>query len=98
MSRAIFGPDAAAHKATIAAQSIFLFNFIWSLVRGKQTQESNPWRATTLEWTVASPVPMEDFGGNEPLVYRGAYEFSVPGVADDFLPQHLAPEQVAKVR
>jgi hypothetical protein len=32
------------------------------------------------------------------VVYRGAYEFSVPDVAEDFVPQHLAPEQVVKAR
>lgn len=42
--------------------------------------------------------PREDFGLGEPVVYRGAYEFSVPGVVEDFIPQQLAPEQVAKAR
>lgn len=83
---------------TIAAQAIFLFNFIWSVFRGKPTRECNPWRATTLEWKAASPGPSENFGAGEALVYRGAYEFNVPGVAEDFVPQHLAPERVAKVR
>jgi cytochrome c oxidase subunit 1 len=83
---------------TIAAQGIFLFNFLWSLLRGEKTEERNPWRATTLEWSIASPPPFDDFGSSEPVVYRGAYEFSLPGVAEDFVPQHLAPEQVAKVR
>jgi hypothetical protein len=32
------------------------------------------------------------------VVYRGAYEFSVPGLAEDFVPQHVAPDQVAKAR
>jgi hypothetical protein len=27
-------------------------------------------------------------------VYRGAYEFSAMGRAEDFVPQHLAPEHV----
>jgi hypothetical protein len=31
-------------------------------------------------------------------VYRGAYEFSVPHVAEDFVPQHFAPKQSAKAR
>jgi cytochrome c oxidase subunit 1 len=83
---------------TIATQGIFLFNFLWSLLHGEKTKERNPWRATTLEWSLASPPPFDDFGPSEPVVYRGAYEFSLPGVAQDFVPQHLAPEQVAKVR
>src|SRR5712664_249698 len=82
----------------VFAQGIFLVNFLWSLFRGEKVEERNPWRATTLEWSVSSPPPANDFGAIDPVVYRGAYEFSVPGVAEDFVPQHLAPEQVVKAR
>ena len=80
---------------TISVQLIFLFNFLYSLKRGKKA-EMNPWHATTLEWTVPSPPPHDNFGGHVPVVYRGPYEFSVPGMAEDYLPQHLAPEKVSK--
>jgi cytochrome c oxidase subunit 1 len=83
---------------TVFAQGLFLFNFLWSLFRGERVLECNPWRATTLEWSVSSPPPADDFGPTDPVVYRGAYEFSVPDVAEDFVPQHLAPEQVVKAR
>jgi cytochrome c oxidase subunit 1 len=83
---------------TVFAQGIFLINFLWSLFRGEKVSERNPWRATTLEWSVSSPPPADDFGASDPVVYRGAYEFSVPDVAEDFVPQHLAPEQVVKAR
>ena len=83
---------------TVFAQGLFLINFLWSLFRGERAEESNPWRATTLEWSVPSPPPLDDFGLSDPVVYRGAYEFSVLDVAEDFLPQHLAPEQSAKAR
>ena len=83
---------------TVFAQGLFLINFLWSLIRGEKAEESNPWRATTLEWSVPSPPPLDDFGLSDPVVYRGAYEFSVLDVAEDFLPQHLAPEQSAKAR
>jgi cytochrome c oxidase subunit 1 len=82
----------------VFAQGIFLFNFLWSLFRGEKVQQSNLWRATTLEWSVSSPPPADDFGAVDAVVYRGAYEFSVPGVAEDFVPQHVAPDQVAKSR
>ena len=82
----------------VFAQGLFLFNFLWSLFRGERVLEENTWRATTLEWSVSSPPPADDFGSREPVVYRGAYEFSVPEVAEDFVPQHLAPDQVAKAR
>ena len=81
---------------TVFAQGIFLFNFLWTLFRGEGMTESNPWRATTLEWSVASPPPPDSFGKREPAVYRGAYEFGVPGVAEDFIPQFIAPDRVAK--
>ncbi|HKW62466.1 MAG TPA: cbb3-type cytochrome c oxidase subunit I [Candidatus Acidoferrum sp.] len=81
---------------TVLAQGIFLFNFLRSLLRGERVKESNPWRATTLEWSEASPPPPGNFDGREPAVYRGAYEFGVPGVADDFIPQYVAPDHVAK--
>jgi cytochrome c oxidase subunit I len=83
---------------TVFAQRIFLVNFLWNLFRGEKVSEPNPWRATTLEWSVASPPPADDFGASDPVVYRGAYEFSVPDVAEDFVPQRLAPEQVVKAR
>jgi cytochrome c oxidase subunit 1 len=83
---------------TVFAQGLFLINFLWSLIRGEKAGESNPWRATTLEWSVPSPPPLDDFGLSDPVVYRGAYEFSVLDVAEDFVPQHLAPEQSAKAR
>jgi cytochrome c oxidase subunit 1 len=82
----------------VFAQGIFLVNFLWSLFRGEKAQQRNPWRATTLEWSVSSPPPADDFGALDPVVYRGAYEFSVPGIAEDFVPQHIAPEQVVRAR
>ncbi|MGB9465657.1 MAG: cbb3-type cytochrome c oxidase subunit I, partial [Candidatus Acidiferrum sp.] len=76
---------------TVSAQALFLFNFIWSLWRGEKTEDPNPWRATTLEWSVPSPAPLGNFGASEPIVYRGAYEFIVSGAAEDFAPQGVVP-------
>src|SRR6267378_4017979 len=83
---------------TVFAQGIFLSNFLWSLFRGERILECNPWRATTLEWSMSSPPSADDFGVTDPVVYRGAYEFSVPDVAEDFVPQHLDPEQIVRAR
>ena len=47
--------------------------------------------ATTLEWTVPSPPPHGNFA-ELPTVYRGPYEYSVPGHEEDFWPQHLPPK------
>ena len=76
---------------TVAAQALFILNFVWSLWRGERTDNRNPWRATTLEWSVPSPPPDNNFGVSEPIVYRGAYEFSVAGAAEDFALQNAAP-------
>ena len=78
---------------TVAAQALFLLNFVWSLWRGERTDDRNPWRATTLEWSVPSPPPIDNFGVIEPMVYRGAYEFSVASAAEDFALQNAAPAQ-----
>ena len=80
---------------TATAQLFFYFNFFWSIKHGKPA-ERNPWRATTLEWQVSTPVPHDNFAGHYPTVYRGPYEYSVPGAAEDFIPQDVAPEQVVK--
>jgi cytochrome c oxidase subunit 1 len=80
-----------ATLVTIASQAVFLVNLVWSLLRREQALEENPWRATTLEWSLPSPSPLENFAAGEPAVYRGAYEFSVPDLAEDFVPQHLPP-------
>jgi cytochrome c oxidase subunit I len=81
---------------TVAAQLIFLYNVVWSLKAGKKAEDWNPWHATTLEWSIPSPPPFDNFAGVEPVVYHGPYEFSVPGAADDYIPQFLAPERVRK--
>ena len=69
-------------------QLVFLFNFFWSMFRGPKAP-ANPWRANTLEWTAPSPPPHGNFA-TMPNVYRGPYEYSVPGRADDYWPQHVA--------
>jgi cytochrome c oxidase subunit 1 len=71
----------------ILSQIIFVINFFWSLFAGR-VAAANPWQANTLEWTTSSPPPHENFAAI-PEVYRGAYEYSVPGQIDDWLPQNL---------
>jgi cytochrome c oxidase subunit 1 len=71
---------------TAIAQLIFLFNLVWTMVKGPKAPV-NPWDATTLEWTIPSPPPHDNFGGHEPVVHRGPYEYSVPGAAKDFAMQ-----------
>src|SRR5262245_20709021 len=73
-----------------AAQLILVFNFFLSMRRGR-IAGPNPWHATTLEWQTSSPPPHENFKGRIPTVYRGPYEYSVPGHATDYTPQTEAP-------
>jgi cytochrome c oxidase subunit 1 len=79
-----------------AAQIAFFYNIISSIFRGK-ISERNPWKATTLEWQTDSfPPGHGNFGEELPPVYRWAYEYSVPGVKDDFIPQNMHPDQVIR--
>ncbi|MCL6481889.1 MAG: hypothetical protein K6U02_09190 [Firmicutes bacterium] len=83
-----------AALVTGAAQLIFLFNFLWSLKWGRKAEALNPWRSTSLEWTIPSPPPHDNFGGRQPVVYHGPYEYSVPGEPEDFIPQDAPPRRV----
>ena len=67
------------------AQLPFIFNFFWSIWRGEKVDD-NPWQATTLEWTAPSPPPHGNFAVT-PSVYRGPYEYSLPGREQDFTMQ-----------
>ncbi len=74
------------------ALAVFQLPFIWNVfasVKLGRVAGANPWHATTLEWT-AAPTPPIAHGNFEtiPAVYRAAYEYSVPGAADDYLPQN----------
>ena len=71
---------------TVLVQFLFYFNVIWSVFKGKKADD-NPWEATTLEWITPSPPPHDNFAGVLPTVYRGPYEFAVPGAPKDYLMQ-----------
>src|SRR6202165_2566265 len=80
-----------------AVQLVFLFNLIWSLFKGKPAG-GNPWRATTLEWqTPDTPPKHGNWGERLPVVYRWAYDYSVPGAKEDFIPQNVPPDKLAPV-
>ncbi|MGK0289346.1 MAG: cytochrome c oxidase subunit 1 [bacterium] len=66
---------------------VFAINFFWSMFKGEKAG-ANPWNANTLEWVAPSPAPHGNFGNNFPEVYRGPYEYSVPGREKDFYPQN----------
>ena len=64
----------------------FLWNFFTSMWIGKEAG-NNPWRSNTLEWTTESP-PGHGNWKELPTVYRGPYEYSVPGRSEDYWPQN----------
>ncbi|NIP87097.1 MAG: cytochrome c oxidase subunit I, partial [Planctomycetales bacterium] len=75
----------------VAAQVIFVFNFIWSIWFG-QPVGRNPWGANGLEWTAPSPPGHGNFDF-QPVVYRGPYEYSSPEVETDFYLQTQPPPE-----
>ena len=91
-----FIPDSAQTlnaQITIAAllvglsQLIFLYNILWSLRYGEKSKK-NPWGAASLEWQTPDQPPRHGNWGPElPEVHRWAYDYSVPGVKEDFIPQ-----------
>jgi cytochrome c oxidase subunit 1 len=78
------------------AQLIFFYNMIWSYFYGPKA-EGNPWKATTLEWqTPDTPPAHGNWGPKLPTVYRWAYDYSVPGAPDDFIPQNVPADATSR--
>ena len=76
------------------SQLVFLYNLITSAKFGKKAGK-NPWNACSLEWrTPEVPPGHGNFGKELPVVYRWAYDFSVPGAKEDYIPQDIGPSQV----
>jgi cytochrome c oxidase subunit 1 len=79
----------------LAAQVPFIFNFFYNAIAAAMGHRdealgSNPWQATTLDWAATTSPPLAH-GNFEvlPVVYRGPYEYSVPGETAEFIPQHV---------
>jgi cytochrome c oxidase subunit 1 len=77
------------------AQLFFIWNFFYSIFKGKKASQ-NPWESNTLEWS----TPVEHLHGNWPgeipTVYRGPHEYSRPDREQDYFPQHI-PDETAPV-
>lgn len=71
---------------TFAAQFIFVFNFFYSIFKGRRATQ-NPWRSTTLEWTTPINPGHGNWVGEIPEVHRWPYDYSKPGAKEDFIPQ-----------
>jgi cytochrome c oxidase subunit 1 len=92
------GPLMPLHKfitiaalITGAAQFIFFANLIYSRFKGPRAPD-NPWQGTSLEWSVPSPPPWNNFGDKHPIVYHDPYQYGVKGSKGDYIMQD-SPEQ-----
>ncbi|WP_222596917.1 cbb3-type cytochrome c oxidase subunit I [Chitinophaga pinensis] len=79
--------------AVFAAQLLFVFNFFYSIFKGRKVTTTNPWNSTTLEWTTPINPGHGNWPGEIPEVYRWPYDYSKNG--KDFVPQTvpLSPDE-----
>ncbi|NOT73460.1 MAG: cytochrome c oxidase subunit I [Cyclobacteriaceae bacterium] len=74
---------------TASTQLLFLFNFFYSMFRGRIAPQ-NPWNSNSLEWTTPSGRPGHgNWPGEIPEVYRWPYDYSKPGAVEDYIPQNI---------
>jgi cytochrome c oxidase subunit I len=73
-----------------AAQLLFVFNFFYSIFKGRRVTELNPWKANTLEWTTPLRPGHGNWPGEIPEVHRWAYDYAKEGKnGEDFIPQDV---------
>lgn len=77
---------------TFIAQFIFLYNFIYSIFKGKIAPQ-NPWQANTLEWTTPINPGHGNWPGDLPVVHRWPYDYSKPGADEDYIMQNVSFEE-----
>jgi cytochrome c oxidase subunit 1 len=68
-----------------AIQLLFVFNFFYSIFKGRRVVTQNPWGANTLEWTTPIRPGHGNWVGEIPEVHRWAYDYGKDG--RDFIPQ-----------
>jgi cytochrome c oxidase subunit I len=86
-----------AALCTGAVQLIFLYNLFHSRFWGKPAP-ANPWNGTSLEWSMPSPPPWDNFGGIHPVVYHDPYQYGVKSAAgEDFVMQDSAEKIAGEV-
>jgi cytochrome c oxidase subunit 1 len=68
-----------------SVQILFLFNFFYSIFKGRKIKTQNPWKSTTLEWTTPIRPGHGNWPGEIPEVHRWAYDYAKDG--RDFIPQ-----------
>jgi len=70
---------------TFAVQILFVFNFFYSIFKGRRVMNRNPWGSTTLEWTAPIRPGHGNWPGDIPEVHRWPYDYAKDG--RDFIPQ-----------
>ncbi len=68
-----------------ATQFLFIFNFFYSMFKGRKLTNQNPWGSNTLEWTAPIHPPHGNWYGEIPEVHRWPYDYGKDG--RDFIPQ-----------
>jgi cytochrome c oxidase subunit 1 len=68
-----------------AVQLLFVFNFFWSIFKGRKVTSQNPWESNTLEWTTPVSPGHGNWPGEIPEVHRWPYDYAKDG--RDFIPQ-----------
>jgi cytochrome c oxidase subunit 1 len=70
-----------------ATQLLFVFNFFYSIFKGRKVTVANPWGANTLEWTTPIRPGHGNWVGEIPEVFRGPYDYGKDG--REFIPQNV---------
>ena len=68
-----------------AVQLMFVFNYLYSMFKGRKVTSQNPWGANTLEWTTPINPGHGNWEGEIPEVHRWAYDYAKDG--REFIPQ-----------
>jgi cytochrome c oxidase subunit 1 len=68
-----------------AVQLMFVFNFFYSIWKGRKVTQQNPWGSNTLEWTAPIRPGHGNWPGEIPEVHRWAYDYGKDG--KEFIPQ-----------
>jgi cytochrome c oxidase subunit 1 len=68
-----------------AMQLMFVFNFFYSIFKGRKVRTQNPWGSNTLEWTTPIRPGHGNWPGEIPEVHRWAYDYAKDG--REFIPQ-----------
>jgi cytochrome c oxidase subunit 1 len=62
-----------------AVSLLFVFNFFYSMLKGRKVRTTNPWGANTLEWTTPINPGHGNWPGDIPEVHRWPYDYGKDG-------------------